>query len=220
METLKANISNELLLNSLENRYAVKKFDAQKKIDAKTWQTLEKSLVLTPSSYGLQPWKFMVITNLELRQQLTKISWNQKQVEDCSHYVVFLGKTSVDENYIQQYIDAIAATRNIAASSMDPYKKMMVGDLVNGPRSKVIAEWAARQCYIALGSFMTTAALLGVDTCPMEGIQPDLYDDALDLKNSGYKTLVTCAAGYHAADDHYKLQKKVRFNLDQMIIRK
>ena len=98
-----------------------------------------------------------------------------------------------------------------------PYRQMMIGDLVTGPRSKVIADWAARQTYIALGNFMTASAALGIDTCPMEGIDPPKYDAILGLVGSGYQTVVACAAGYRSAADKYALAPKVRYPLADVV---
>jgi len=210
-------IKNETLVEALNWRYAVKKFDSQKKIDAKTWNALEDSLILTPSSYGLQPWKFLVVTNLPLRQQLTAVSWKQKQVEDCSHLVVFAVKEQMDEAHVQKFIESTAKTRGVDPSTLEGYKKMMIGDVVNGPRGKVSMEWAARQAYIALGNFMTSCALVGVDTCPMEGIEPVKYDEILGLTGTGWKTVVACPAGFRASDDKYGSAKKVRFANQEVV---
>jgi len=212
------NMTNEKLIESLNWRYAVKKFDANKKIDEKTWSALEDSLVLTPSSYGLQPWKFLIVTNPEKKQQLTAVSWNQKQVEDCSHLVVFVVKEKMDEEHVQKFIEQTAKVRGIDAQSLEGYKKMMVGDVVNGPRGKNSFEWASRQAYIALGNFMTSAAVLGVDTCPMEGIDPAKYDEILGLVGSGWKTVVACPAGYRSPEDKYEQLKKVRFDTKDLIV--
>ena len=97
---------------------------------------------------------------------------------------------------------------------------MMIGDLVNGPRSHVISEWAARQAYIALGNFMTAAAMIGVDTCPLEGLDPVKYDEILGLTGSGWKTVCACPAGYRDAEDKYATSKKVRFDAKDLIIHK
>lgn len=210
-------LTNESLLEALNWRYATKKFDASKKIEATTWKALEQSLVLTPSSYGLQPWKFVVITDKEVMKKLTPLSWNQKQVEECSHLVVFTVKEKMDEAHVESFIQSMATTRGIDANSLAGYKKMMIGDVVNGARSKVALEWASRQAYIALGNFMTSCALLGVDTCPMEGIQPEKYDEVLGLVDSGYKTVLACPAGFRAADDNYSALKKVRFKNEELV---
>ncbi|MBC7714316.1 MAG: NAD(P)H-dependent oxidoreductase [Rhizobacter sp.] len=213
-------LSNADLLATLEWRYATKKFDNTKKIDEKTWSTLEQALMLTPSSYGLQPWKFIIVQDLPTREKLQAASWNQAQVTDCSHHVVFVIKEKMDEEHISKFIEQTAKVRNQDISTLEGYKKMMIGDLVNGPRSEVISEWAARQAYIALGNFMTAAAVLGVDTCPFEGIEPKKYDEILGLTGSGWKTVCACPAGYRSGDDKYADAKKVRFDAKDLIIYK
>jgi nitroreductase len=211
---------NEQLLQSQKSRYATKVFNSTKKISKSDWSTIEESLILTPSSYGLQPWKFVVIEQEALKKELVNYSWKQQQVVDCSHFVVFLGKTSMDEPYIQRFLEIISSERSIELSTLEGYGKMMTQDLVKGTRSSMISEWAARQVYIALGNFMTSCALLHIDTCPLEGIQPTKYDEILGLKESGYQTLVACAAGYRSEEDKYQHLKKVRFQASELIMRK
>lgn len=210
-------MKNELQ-KTLEWRYAVKKFDAEKKIPADIWSTLENALVLTPSSYGLQPWKFYIIQDMNIRAKLRPASWNQSQVTDCSHYVVFTLKQKIDESYIDEYMATIAQKRNHPVENLAGFKKAISGDVVTGPRSKISEEWAARQCYIALGNFMTAAALLGVDTCPMEGFEPAKYDEILGLNGTGYRTVVACAAGYRSKEDPLANWAKVRFPHSKMIV--
>jgi nitroreductase len=210
-------IKNEKLIEALKWRYATKKFDASKKIDAQTWNALEDSLVLSASSYGLQPWKFLVVTDKSVMQKLTPVSWGQKQVEDCSHLVVFAVKEKMDEEHVTRFIEATAKVRGIDPASLDGYKKMMIGDVVVGPRSKVAFEWAARQAYIALGNFLTSCAVLGVDTCAMEGIDPIKYDEILGLTNSGWRTVVACPAGFRDNEDKYAHAPKVRFPNSEVI---
>mgnify|MGYP001058029431 CR=1 FL=1 len=207
----------ETLLNALNWRYAMKKFDAQKKIDPKIWEALEESLILTPSSYGLQPWRFLIVTDLEVRRKLTPVSWGQKQVEDCSHLVVFTVKEKVDEAHVQSFINQMGKVRGVDPATFAGYQKMIVSDVVTGARSQVAFEWAGRQAYIALGNFMTACALVGVDTCPMEGIDPAKYDEILGLTGSGWKTVVACPAGHRASDDKYATEKKVRFDRSTVI---
>lgn len=214
------NLTSEKLIESLQWRYATKKFNPTKKIDQKTWSTLEKALVLTPSSYGLQPWKFIVVQDQTIKDNLKAVSWNQSQVADCSHHVVFVIKEKMDESHITHFIEQNAKIRGIEASSMDGFKKMMIGDLVTGPRSHVITEWAARQAYIALGNFMTSAAVLGIDTCPLEGIDTAKYDEILGLVGSGWKVVVACPAGFRAEDDKHASVPKIRFDSSEIIVHK
>lgn len=208
---------NNKLIENLNWRYATKKFDPSKKISETDWNTLEQALILTPSSYGLQPWKFFVITNQEIKNELMSHSWKQNQVANCSHLVVFTILKKIDEDYIQKFLQLTATTRNTPIESFDGLKKMLISDLISGARAKIITEWATRQGYIALGNFMTSASVLGVDTCPLEGIIPDKYDEVLNIKNSAYQTIVTCAAGYRDSEDKYSKLKKVRFQVNDVI---
>jgi nitroreductase len=210
-------ISPTDLLDALTWRYATKKFDPTKAIASETWSALEDSLVLTPSSYGLQPWKFLVITSAELKEQLKPLSWNQAQVTDCSHYVVFTIKKNLSAADVDRFVARTAQVRGGSVEDIAGYRNMMVSDVVNGARSFNVNEWATRQTYIALGNFMTSAALVGVDTCPMEGIEPVKYDNVLNLSEAGYATVVACAAGYRAEDDKYAGLAKVRFAKSEMI---
>lgn len=213
METLSTNT----LLVRLKWRYATKKFDAAKKIHPSLWSALEEALVLSPSSYGLQPYRFVVIADPELRKKLRAVSWDQPQVTDASHFVVFARKLAMTEADVERFVGLIAETRGSARGSLQGYYDMMVGDLVKGPRSAWIEEWTARQTYIALGNLLTSAALLGVDACPMEGLDPAKYDEILGLAAKGYGTTNVCALGYRADDDKYADAKKVRFPNNELI---
>lgn len=205
------------LLTALRWRYATKQFDPQRKIPAPLWSALEDALVLTPSSFGLQPWKFLVIQDPALRERLVPFSWGQKQVAEASHLVVLAVMTRMTEEHIDRYLADTAATRNIPRESLAGFRKMMIGDVIQGARSKIATEWAIRQAYIALGNFMTSAALLGVDTCPMEGFESAKYDELLELAPRGLTTAVVCPAGYRAATDKYASLAKVRFPKSEVI---
>ena len=199
------------LLEALSWRYATKVFDATKKIPADVWAALEQALVLTPTSYGLQPYQFLIVQDAAKRAALLPHSWGQKQVVDCSHFVVFTARTEMAEADVDKLIQRTVDLRKLPANALEAYRGMMLGDVVNGPRGKAAHEWAARQSYIALGNIMTCAAVLGVDACPMEGLNPVEYDNILGLNGSGYKTVVACAFGYRVASDKYASLAKVRF---------
>jgi nitroreductase len=205
------------LLEALEWRYATKVFDPSRKIPNEVWTALEKTLVLTPTSYGLQPYQFLVVQNPATRSALLPHSWGQKQVVDCSHFVVLTARTEMQEADINRLIARVSAVRGLSAESLKFYRDMMLGDVVNGARGKAAHEWATRQSYIALGSLMTAAALLGVDACPMEGFVPAEYDKILNLHGSGYATVVACALGYRAAADKYATLPKVRYLTEELV---
>lgn len=208
------------LLTQLRWRYATKRFDATKAIPADTWSALEQALLLAPSSFGLQPWKFVVVTTPALKQQLRAASWGQAQVTDASHYVVFAGLRTTTVEDVDRFLQCQSQVRGTPLESTAGYRKVLVDFLAKGWASKDLAAWNARQGYIALGQFMAAAAMIGVDTCPMEGIDMAAYDRILGLDGSRYTTLCGCAAGYRASDDKYATAPKVRFPLGEVIERR
>ncbi|QVL30165.1 NAD(P)H-dependent oxidoreductase [Telmatocola sphagniphila] len=207
-------LANEDLLKQLRWRYAVKKFDTSRKISETDWKTLEESLVLAPSSYGLQPWKFIVVLDPAVRAKLVTESWGQTQVADASHLVVFAVKKELTEEFVDKYIQRIAEVRGGAIN--EGLKKMILGSVSRMSLADVL-NWNARQTYIALGTLMTAAAVLGIDSCPMEGIIPEKYDEILGLDKQGFTTLVVCPVGYRANDDKSAVAPKVRFKTEDVI---
>jgi nitroreductase len=212
-------IDGERLVSRLRWRYSVKKFDRARKIAPEEWRALEDALVLSASSYGLQPWKFVVITDPATREQLLPLSYNQAQIVDCSHLVVFCIKRALSAADIDAHVKRMAEVRGVAVDALARFRSGVVADLVEGARAWSINTWAANQVFIALGNFMTSAALLGVDTCPMEGFEPAKYDALLGLGKRGLASTVVCAAGYRSPDCKYSTFKKVRFPNDQVIER-
>ncbi len=218
MMTMKS-VEPAFLTQQLKWRYATKAFDPARKIPADVWAALEEALVLTPSSFGLQPWKFFVVTDQPTKEKLAEASWKQKQPAQCSHHVVMAIKKGMGASDVQRFIDRIVEVRGVAAESLDGYKKVMLGFLAQPAEKLNVDHWAALQVYIALGNFMTAAAMLGVDTCPMEGIDPAKYDEVLGLGNKGYHTFVACAVGYRSPDDKYAVIPKIRFKKEDVIER-
>ncbi len=209
-------MTHKTIQDALEWRYATKKYDATKKISDADWTTLRNSLTLAPSSYGVQPWKFLVIENPDVRNQLKPVSWNQTQVTDASHYVVFLYKEKMDADFVQKFINRVAEVRSAPLEALDGYKNMLIENLVKAPEEK-IRVWSQRQAYIAMGFLLQTAALLKIDATPMEGFDPVAYDKILGLEGSGWKTVATVALGYRHQEDALQNQKKVRFTEDDLI---
>ena len=212
-----AVLSPEQVLQQLQWRYATKKFDSTKKIPESVWQALEQSLVLSPSSFGLQPWKFFVIRNPEIRQQLLEHSWGQTPVVEASHLVVLAIKKDVNGSDVDRYIQRMAEVQKVAVDNLEGFANVVKGFLKNPPYKLNLDEWAARQTYIALGFYMTCAAMLGIDTLPMEGFVPAKYDEVLGLPAKGYHAVVLCPAGYRADDDKYATKPKVRYPTESVV---
>ena len=215
---MNAALTPAQLLASLEGRYATKAFDTRQLPDA-TWAALEESLRLAPSSYGLQPWKFIVVNDPALRAKLRPVSWNQSQVTDASHLVVFARRTEVTETDVNEFFNQMVSERGADATKLEPYRQMMLGGVVKGKDAAAQKDWAARQVYIALGQLMGAAAAMAIDTCPLEGIDPDAYTEILGLKGTGYEVVVACAVGYRSSEDKYAGMKKIRFPAARVISR-
>ncbi|NNF00732.1 MAG: NAD(P)H-dependent oxidoreductase [Pyrinomonadaceae bacterium] len=213
-------VSNEKLLEQLKWRYAVKRFDPDRKISDQDWETLEDSLILAPSSYGLQPWKFYVVTDEAVRKELTEHSWNQPQISECSHLVVIAAKKDADRGDIEKYLERVIEVRGTPEEELEVLKGMMLGSQKLLEEIGFINEWAARQCFISLGFLLGAAAMKGIDSCPMEGFQPTEYDKVLGIADDGYFSVVVCALGYrNKEEDWLSKLPKVRYPKDDLIKR-
>lgn len=211
-------INRTQLLERLNWRYATKQFDPDRKINAQDWATLEDVLQLSPSSGGLQPWKFIVVTDPATRQRLRPASYGQPQITDASHLVVFASKDNLSETDVDAHIQNVAKTRGVPAESLAQFRGMLVGGIVNSMNEPARNAWARNQTYIALGNLLASAALLGIDACPMEGFDRAQYDEILGLKAKGYSSAVIATLGYRLPTDGYAAAPKVRFPKEQVIL--
>jgi len=197
------------IIEDLNWRYATKKYDATKKISAEDFNTIKESLRLSPSSFGLQPLKYIVVENKELREELKVHSFNQSQITDASHMIVFCSLIDIKENHIDQYIENIAKTRSQEIEKIVGFGDYMKKEIF--PMDKILlANWNSKQAYIALGQVLHTCANLRVDATPMEGFKADKYDEVLGLKEQNLKSILVCAFGYRSIDDVNSSLLKVR----------
>lgn len=210
-------IDRHQLLEQLNWRYATKQFDPQRRIPAADWAALEQTLVLTPSSIGLQPWTFLVIDDPEVRARLLLASYGQPQVVDASHLVVFAAKADYAATDLDAHIRRTAEVRGLPVEALDGYRAMGLNSVVNGKTAAERRAWAVNQTYIALGNLVTSAALLGIDAAPMEGFERCRYDDILGLKEQGLTSTVIAALGYRLPTDKYATAPKVRFRVEDVV---
>ena len=210
-------LTPDAALAQLHWRYATKKFDPTRTIPAEVWAVLEQALVLAPSSVGLQPWKFVVVTDPAVRTTLQPAAYGQAQIVDASHLVVICGKAPPTAADADRHVARTAEVRGVPVEALAGFRKMVVGAAGKPPEEA--AAWAARQAYLALGMFLTTAAMIGVDACPMEGFDPPKFDEILGLKAHGVAALALVAAGYRAADDKYAGVPKVRLPVEEVVVR-
>lgn len=204
-------------IESLKWRYAVKKFDQNKSLTEAQINILKEAFNLTATSYGLQPVKLVVIKNKEIQQSLLAHSWNQQQVADASHLLVLCVQKELTSEDIESYFNLVKRTRNTSDEIINPFKNFLK-DTINSKSKEEISSWAKNQAYIALGNLMTVAANEKIDSCPMEGFNPEKYDEILDLKKYNLKSALVLPVGFRAEDDYMKDLKKVRKNIIDVVI--
>ncbi len=197
------------IIEKLNWRYATKKFDTTKKLSKEQIDYLKTVINLTPTSLGLQPYRVMIIDDMETKQKLYPLSYNQPQILTASHIFLFCAIKNVDEQYADNYIKLVAETRNAKVEDLGEYAEMIKG-FVNNYNSEQKLSWASKQAYIALGNLLTVCALNNIDACPMEGFVADDYETALGLDKLGLRPLAIAALGYRSKDDMAQQYKKVR----------
>ncbi|MDT0294965.1 NAD(P)H-dependent oxidoreductase [Mesonia ostreae] len=201
------------IINSLEWRYAAKKFDTEKKIPIDKIEVLKKAFSLTPSSYGLQPIKLVIIDEEEVLEQLMESCYNQKQIKTASHLFVFCIDDAIDEEFILNYFKRVKDIRNTPDEILKPFKNFLLKDFEKSSKNKIDA-WAKNQVYLAMGNLLTVCALEKIDSCPMEGFHPGKLAEVLDLDQLHLKPTLLLPIGYRAEDDMFSQFKKVRKPLD------
>lgn len=214
-----STITSQQLLEQLQWRYATKQFDPNRKISAADWATLEEVLRLSPSSGGLQPWKFIVVTDPAMRAKLSPASYGQKQITDASHLVVFTSKINFSEADVDAHINNASKVTGAPLEALKPFRDILVGGIVKSRDEAARDAWARNQAYIALGFLLSGATLLGIDACPMEGFDRAQYDEILGLKAKGYASAVIATLGYRSSEDKYAASPKVRFPKEQLFER-
>lgn len=203
------------VIEDLNWRYAVKKYDKEKKLTANQVEILKESVRLAPSSVGLQAYKVLDIVNPELREELRKVSFNQSQITDASHLFVFCAMEEINHSYVDFMVQNMAKTRQQSIESLEGYRTSLLKSVVNQEREQRLI-WSSKQTYIALGQLLQTAAHLRVDATPIEGFEAGGYDAILNLKAQGLKASVVCALGFRHIEDKYQYLKKVRKPLDDL----
>lgn len=209
---MSAPITDAALLDALRWRCAVKKFDPQAKIPPAQWEALEESLRLSPSAFGLQAWSFIVINDPALRAAVREqAAYNRPCVTEASHLVALAYRHDVGAREIDAHLEVAARIRNLTPEAVANSRAGMLRLVTSIFDKSQVNAWASRQVYIAMGVLLASAALLRIDACPLEGIDPPALDRVLGLPPDNLKTLAMVALGYRAADDTYSAQPKVRF---------
>ena len=204
-------------IESLQWRYAVKKFDENKSLSASQINTLKEAFNLTATSYGLQPVKMVIVKNKEIQQQLVAHSWNQPQVLQASHVLVLCIPKEYEVKDVENYFTLVKNIRNTPDEILAPFKKMLTSSIANKTQEELTV-WNKNQAYIALGNLMTVAANEQIDSCPMEGFISEKYDEILELDKHNLTSVLVLPVGFRAENDYMKDLKKVRKNTADVII--
>jgi len=204
----------------LENqnwRYATKKFDVTKKISTQDLNTLKEAIRLSSSSYGLQPYKIIIVENTELRAQILPVAWGQKQIVEASHLIVFANRTGINETEIDAFFDKMSKTRGIPLEVLSGYQGFMKSK-INELSEDAKAIWNSKQTYLALGNLLNAAAELKIDVTPMEGFAPDQVNEILGLEALGLNASLIATIGYRHEEDETQHYKKVRKSNEELFI--
>lgn len=205
-------------LNNLKWRYAAKRMNGQK-IPAEKLENILKAIQLAPTSIGLQPFTVLVVENEELKAKMAPAIYNQPQITEGSHVLVFAAWKEYSQENIEKYLNNIATVRGIPVDSLDGLRNMINGAIA-GKTPEQLLNWNSRQAYIALGTGLAVAAEEQVDSTPMEGFDPDALDAVLGLDEKGLRSTVILALGYRdAGNDHLSSAAKVRRSKDELFVR-
>lgn len=206
--------------NFIENanwRYATKKFDTTKKVSAENLETLKNAISLTATSYGLEPYKVLIIENQDIKNQLVQASWGQQIVADASHLIVFANILDFGSDQMNAYFDNVVKTRNVPMEALQGYSDFMQSSINSLPLEKRNS-WTAKQTYLAMNNLLNACAELKIDATPMEGILPEKYNEILGLNELGLSAVLATPIGYRHADDATQFYKKVRKSANDLFI--
>ncbi|MBV1924641.1 MAG: NAD(P)H-dependent oxidoreductase [Flavobacteriaceae bacterium] len=209
--------TSSTIIEKLQWRYAVKNFDADKKLSEEKMATLKESFNLTATSYGLQPLKMLVVSNPEVIKDMVPMSMNQAQVGNASHILVLCTETKIDATYIKEYFNLVEDVRNTPRKILDPFQEFLIESFSEKSEDELNV-WMQKQAYLALGNLLTVCAIEDIDACPIEGFNPSEYDEYFELKEKGLASVLVLAVGYRSEEDIFSGFKKVRKGVEEVII--
>ena len=205
------------IIDNLKWRYATKKFDSSKKIDQSKIDLLKEAVNLTASSYGLQPYKVLIITDPEVRQKLREAAWGQPQLTDASHVILFCNYLNVGEKEVDDYLKLRADINNLDVAESVEYGNMIKAFLSSLTPEQMVS-WTSKQTYIALGTLLAAASELEIDSCPMEGFMREEFDKILGLNQKGLTASVMATIGYRDSEDPFGKLAKVRKPVNDLFV--
>lgn len=209
MEINTETVAESTIIDALNWRYATKKFDPNRKVSPEDMDTLKEALRLSASSMGLQPYRFLHITDPEVRKQLREVSFDQPQITDASEMIVFAAKAAYTDADIDDFLEESQKRRGYTDDQIADRKKS-IRKHVDGFEGEELPNWTSRQLYIAVGQLLTTAAMMRIDACPMEGIKAPEYGRILKLDEKDLKAFAVVTLGYRSEEDSLAKEPKIR----------
>ncbi|HCZ8394164.1 TPA: NAD(P)H-dependent oxidoreductase [Elizabethkingia anophelis] len=197
------------ILNNLKWRYATKKFDSDKKISDEQLFFLKESIRLSASSYGLQLYKVLIVSDLEIRKRIQPLCWNQSQITDCSHLFIFCSYKNYKDSFVDEYIGLVTTEQELQHTTLENYGTFIKGK-ISEKTSTDQSAWLERQPYLAVSNLILACAEQKIDTCPMEGFTPEDINRYFQLGEKNLNAVVMVAVGYRSEDDIAQHRKKVR----------
>ncbi|MCB2387443.1 NAD(P)H-dependent oxidoreductase [Thalassolituus alkanivorans] len=205
------------VISNLQWRYATKKFDSSRTVEQEKLDTILEAIRLTATSSGQQPYEVLVVTNKEIREQIKPHAWNQSQITDCSHLLVFAAWDNYTADRINHMFDLTNEIRGFKNEGWENYRAMLLS-IYPQRDAETNYQHAARQAYIGLGSALIAAAEARVDSTPMEGFDPEKVDEILGLKEKGLRSVILLPLGYRAEEGDWLVNlQKVRRSHDGFI---
>jgi nitroreductase / dihydropteridine reductase len=205
------------LINALNWRYAAKRMNGEK-VPAEKVNNILEATRLSASSMGLQPYTILVVEDEALRKEIQKVAYNQPQIVEASHLLIFAAWDNISVEQVDEYINHTAAERGVSPDTLAGFRESLVG-IVTRNTQEQNHQWAARQAYIAFGTAIAAAATEQVDATPMEGFDPEALDALLNLKEKGLRSVTLLPLGYRdTANDWLASQKKVRRQKEKLFL--
>jgi len=217
-------IKKQDILEAYNFRHACKIFDKDKKISEEDFDFLLETARLSPSSFGMEPWRYLVITNQELKEKIKPSCWNQDQIDTCSHLVVILADTKAvqDEEYIKKMFSRRGLNEDDTKNYVQKFKEYLKDKMMNFvtryfykkfTEDRAIYEWCSRQTYIAAANMTTSAAMIGIDSCFIEGFEKEKVEETLELDTSKEELALILTFGYRVNGQ----KPKYRLNIDEIV---
>ncbi len=210
-------MNKSFIIDAMKYRRAVKNFDPSKKIFQQDLDIILESARLSPSSFGLQPWKINVIDDQNLKEKIFPIAFNQSQITSCSHLFVICGLNDIDEMYINNFVDR---SKNSGGDleRLEMYRWMLLRNIHSMKENWTLKSYIDNQTYIMLGNIITTSALLWIDSAPMGWFNKEELDTLLWLTEQWVHSVILCALGQRSDEDKRSKTQKFRFEMNEIIL--